>query len=161
MPGALSCPSRSTGYGISGDGTTVVGLSWIGCNARGFRWTAGTGMLELLNLAQGNNRASTISRDGTAMAGFARGTFNCTPAYWAADTTDYVLNSSYEGEVYGFNNDGSVIVGYDVQGLARNAWVWTSSDGMISLNNRLAALDQPVQRVGRHSRPHAQAGGLR
>ena len=30
LPNADACPSRSTGYEVSGDGATVVGLSWEG-----------------------------------------------------------------------------------------------------------------------------------
>ena len=187
LPNALSCPSRSNGYDISGDGTTVVGLSWDGCSGRGFRWTAATGMQELQNMANGNNRCSAISGDGSALGGFAQGSFDRTPAFWDASTAGFVLDPNTLGEVYGFNEDGSwsvgtmgfpgqnyyraflrdagtgvvtnigslhsnwggnatdisedgrVIVGYDVNGLARDAWVWTSTDGIISLNDRLVA----------------------
>ena len=113
LPGAMSCPSRSDAYAISGDGTTVVGLSWIGCNARGFRWTAATGMLELQALANGNNRCSAISRDGSALGGFAQadGLVSRTPAYWEADASGTLLDPSKLGEVGGFNNDGSRSVG--------------------------------------------------
>lgn len=113
LPGALSCPSRSDAYAISGDGTTVVGLSWVGCNARGFRWTALTGMQELQMLGQGNNRCSAISRDGSALGGFAQtaGLVDRSPAYWGADTSGVLIDPSKLGEVGGFNNDGSRSVG--------------------------------------------------
>ena len=186
LPQALSCPSRSTGYDISGDGTTVVGLSWDGCSGRGFRWTQATGMQELQNLANGGNRATTISGDGSVIAGFAQGSFSRTPAYWAPDLSGFVLDQTFQGEVYGTNENGTVsvgtlffsglyysafkrdalgnltnlgslnqdwagnatdlsedetvIVGYDNVGLAREAWVWTEADGIISLDDRLAAL---------------------
>lgn len=187
LPNAMNCPSRSNSYAISGDGTTVVGLSWDGCSGRGFRWTAATGMQQLQNLANGNNRCSAISRDGSTMGGFAQGTFNRTPAFWGPGTSGFVLDPNFQGEVYGFNNDGSlsvgtnyfsgssysafirdkqtgimlnlgqlnsgwagnakdisengkVVVGFDSLMLAIEAWVWTPSDGIISLNNRLAAL---------------------
>jgi hypothetical protein len=190
LPNALSCPSRSDAYAISGDGTIVVGLSWNGCSGRGFRWTQATGMQELQPLVNGQNRCSTISRDGSAMAGFAQGNFNRTPAYWDPNLTGFVLNANFQGEVHGFNNngsksvgtnyftgnsysafirdqqsgvmtnlgslnpgwggnavdlseDGNVIVGYDVNMLALQAWVWTSGDGIISLQNRLTAAGIP------------------
>ena len=111
LPGALSCPSRSDAYAISGDGTTVVGLSWIGCDGRGFRWTAATGMQELQALANGSNRCSAISSDGSTLGGFAQGDFSRTPAYWEPDTSGTLIDQSKLGEVAGFNNDGSVSVG--------------------------------------------------
>ncbi len=186
---SLGCGDRSSAYDISGDGTTVVGLSWVnGCNARGFRWTSATGMQELQGLANGSNRCSAISGDGSALGGFAQGTFSRTPAYWAPNTSGFVLDANFQGEVHGFNENGSksvgtkyfsgssftafirdaqtgvmtnlggllggnwagtasdlsednkVIVGYDVNQLSRKAWVWTSTDGIKSLNDRLTAL---------------------
>jgi len=186
LPGAQSCPSRSDAYDISGDGTTIVGLSWIGCNARGFRWTAATGMQELQALANGDNRCSAISDDGSTLGGFAQA-FDRTPAYWAPDQSGMLLDSTKLGEVSGFNSDGSLsvgqigfgfafyrafvrdratgvitnvgslhtdwhstaedlsedgrtVVGFDYISLSRQAWVYKSTDGMISLNDRLTAL---------------------
>jgi len=101
----------SSAYDISGDGSTIVGLAWIGCKAYGFRWTAATGMQALQYLANGLNRCSAISGDGSALGGFAQGTFERTPAYWAPDTSGFVLNANFQGEVWGFNQDGSLSVG--------------------------------------------------
>src|SRR5690606_1515466 len=82
LPNSLQCPSRSNAYDIAADGSTVVGLSWDGCDGRGFIWTQADGMLELEPLANGANRASVISSDGSVIAGFAQGNFNRTPAVW-------------------------------------------------------------------------------
>jgi hypothetical protein len=135
------------------------------------------------------NRCSAISSDGSSMGGFGQGNFNRTPVYWSADLQGNALDLNFEGEVHGFNNngsksvgtnyfgspsgsfeayirdsatgtltslgslnpgwggnavdiseDGNVIVGYDSHMLATQAWVWTSSDGIKSLNSRLASL---------------------
>ena len=180
LPSALSCPSRSNAYDVSGDGETIVGLSWDGCNGRGFVWDSTNGMQELAPLGNGQNRASAISGDGSQIGGFAQGNFNRTPARWLSDTTGSVYNMDFVGEMYGFNEDGSlavgtidgngfyedslgqtfignlngagwsaipeditqdgsVIVGFDVQSLAREAWIWTAADGIVSMNDRLAA----------------------
>jgi hypothetical protein len=50
------------------------------------------------------------------------------------------LNPGWTGNARDMSEDGNVIVGYDSLMLGREAWVWTSSDGIISLNMRLAAL---------------------
>lgn len=114
LPNAGSCPSKSSGYDISGDGTIATGLSWDGCNSRGFRWTQETGMQELENLAFGNNRASIMSSDGSVFAGFAQGVFNRTPATWDGDTLAGTLldpAAEFEGEFEGISDDGSVVLG--------------------------------------------------
>jgi uncharacterized membrane protein len=114
LPGGLACPSISNAYDMSGDGSTIVGLSWQGCNGRGFLWTEATGMQELMNLGNGNCRASAISGDGSAIGGFAQGSFSRTPALWNADTTGSMIDFNDLGEVFGFNDDGSTAVGgYD------------------------------------------------
>jgi uncharacterized membrane protein len=113
LPGTVNgCGSLSSANDISGDGTTVVGLAWGGsCSGLGFRWTAATGMVPLQSLANGGNRCSTISGDGSALGGFAQGTFARTPAYWLPDGSGSVLDPNFLGEVYGFTQDGGLSVG--------------------------------------------------
>ena len=102
----------SSAYDISGDGTTIVGLAWInGCDGAGFRWTAATGLQTLQHLANGHNRCSAISGDGLSLGGFAQGSFSRTPAYWAPDTSGFVVDPNLQGEVYNFTEDGSQSVG--------------------------------------------------
>ncbi|HZM01117.1 MAG TPA: hypothetical protein VFD43_12790, partial [Planctomycetota bacterium] len=189
LPGAggLCGGSMSSAFDISGDGGVVVGLSWESCDARGFLWTDSTGMIELMPLGNGHNRASAISGDGLTIGGFAQGSLARTPAYWSWDATGALINPNLQGEVYGLNYDGStsvgtlyfgggvspsafvrdtqtggmidlgslqsgwagnatdlsedssVIVGFDSQMLNRKAWVWTAGDGIIGLQERLAA----------------------
>jgi uncharacterized membrane protein len=115
LPNALGCPSRSDGYELSADGGVAVGLSWDGCSGRGFMWTAETEMLELEPLANGGNRASVISADGTLIGGFAQGSFSRTPAIWDGSTTAGTLigpgGADAQGEVFGVSDDGTVLLG--------------------------------------------------
>ena len=188
LPNALSCPSRSNAYDVSGDGETVVGLSWDGCNGRAFLWTQATGMQELQVLANQRNRATTISGDGTTIAGFGQGNVSRTPAYWADDLTGSIIDIDSVGEVYGLTEDGGLsvgifegsafyrpaggliteigtlnagwsgnaydvsedgdtIVGFDNQQFSREAWIWHSADGIVSVQDRLAALGLTVPTV--------------
>jgi len=113
LPNAGACPSRSNGFELSADGTIVTGLSWDACNGRGFVWTEATGMLELENLANGRNRSSTMSADGTVLAGFAQGNSR-TPAMWNGITLEgELLDPTFAagGEFHGMRDDGSVILG--------------------------------------------------
>jgi uncharacterized membrane protein len=190
LPGSdpLCGGGLSSAHDISGDGTTIVGLSWgDNCSGLGFIWTAATGMQPLQNLASGNNRCSSITGDGSVLAGFAQGNFSRTPAFWNPDGSGYVIDPNLMGEVYRCTEDGSksvgtlyfngqlysafirdnqsgvftnlgrlqsgfaaaasdlsedasVIVGFDYISLSKKAWVWTSTDGMIGLKERLTAL---------------------
>jgi len=44
------------------------------------------------------------------------------------------------GRAVDISEDGGTIAGYDYIGNSREAWVWTSDDGIVSMNDRLAAL---------------------
>ena len=113
LQNAMACPSLSSAYELSADGSVAVGLSWDGCSGRGFRWTEETGMLELEMLANGGNRASVVSADGSLIGGFAQGSFSRTPAIWDADGSGMLLDLHGEalGEVHGINDSGSVLLG--------------------------------------------------
>jgi uncharacterized membrane protein len=113
LPNAGQCPSRSNAYEVSADGTVVVGLSWVGCSGRGFRWTAETGMIELQSLANGNNRASVVSGNGSVIGGFAQGSFSRTPCFWGSTGPGALLdppNGDALGEVFGVNDAGSMML---------------------------------------------------
>ncbi|MCK4873811.1 MAG: hypothetical protein KAS72_13905 [Phycisphaerales bacterium] len=115
LPNSLECPSRSDGYELSADGSVAVGLSWDGCNGRGFVWTQATGMLELEPLANGNCRASVVSADGQVIGGFAQGSSSRTPCIWDAATQDgELLDPPYGdalGEIHGVSDDGTILLG--------------------------------------------------
>jgi len=114
LPGSdpLCGGGLSSAYDISGDGTTIVGLSWgDSCSGLGFIWTAATGMQPLESLANGHNRCSSITGDGSVLAGFAQGTFSRTPAFWNPDTSGAVIDPNLQGEVYRCTEDGGQSVG--------------------------------------------------
>ncbi|MCB1218926.1 hypothetical protein KDL44_16205, partial [bacterium] len=138
LPRAGACPSRSDGYELSADGSVAVGLSWDGCSGRGFVWRQSTGMEELEPLANGGNRASVVSADGTIVGGFAQGAFSRTPATWNGVSTDGDLMDppagEVQGEVYGMSDDGSLLLLGWLDGAAgdvsERATKWTAAGGL-------------------------------
>lgn len=134
LPSAQQCPSLSNGYELSADGSVAVGLSWEGCSGRGFLWTESSGMQELESLANGSNRASVVSSDGTVIAGFAQGSFSRTPAMWDNTLNGELAdppNGDLSGEFLGIRDDGSVLLGTAAVNGATSgrAVTWTSSQG--------------------------------
>ena len=71
-PNAAPCDTSLTGaYGATDDGSVVVGLGWDGCNyARGFRWSAANGMVDLGSANGRSTRANAISNDGRTIVGW-------------------------------------------------------------------------------------------
>lgn len=133
LPNALECPSRSTGYELSADGSIAVGLSWDGCNARAIRWTRQTGMVALQVLANGGNRASVVSADGAIVGGFAQGTQSRTPAVWYPDGSGETLDPTAFalGEIHGMSDDGSILLGeWATTEPVTRATKWTNNGGV-------------------------------
>jgi hypothetical protein len=135
LGGFGSCDNlTSSAFGITANGKEIVGLAWVGCAARGFRWTEGVGMELLQNLANGGNRCSTISSNGGVMGGFAQGTSSRTPAIWGADTSGAVWDINSQGEVLGLNNNGSVTLGTRFfSGSSYSAFMNSSATGLVNL----------------------------
>ena len=111
LPNALiGCGDLSSPSDISPDGSTVIGLSWDGCDGTAFRWTQATGMVPQESLGNGGNRASAISPSGH-LAGFAQGSTNRTPALWGPDGTGVVFDMDDRGELLGFSFDNDTVLG--------------------------------------------------
>ena len=131
--------SYGTTYAVSGDGSIVVGLGWHSdWKARGFRWDAVNGMVELPQSGPGNSRASAISDDGQWIGGFdehSSGTRRA--ALWDTNLNQTLPlvraeNPDGFGEINDMNSDGTVFCGSDVYGIEpTSGFVWSQSKGLI------------------------------
>ncbi|WP_371171359.1 autotransporter domain-containing protein [Aliiroseovarius sp. 2305UL8-7] len=113
----------SEANGVSGDGLVVVGLSNTPTAAgrRAFRWSTGTGMVQLNSTDEANvvfSTANAASQDGSYVAGAAR--YTTTPGFralrWdsagvATDLGDLTSDNSGTSFANGISADGSVVVG--------------------------------------------------
>jgi probable HAF family extracellular repeat protein len=136
--GGLPSPlPTSSGLGVSGDGTVVVGWS-AAPGTEAFRWTQATGLVGLGDLgAPGtSSTAYGVSTDGNVVAGSAASFFGTTQAFrWTSATGMVNLGglSGFSGgsEAFAISADGEVIVG----GSDRQAFRWTSASGMTGLGD--------------------------
>jgi len=124
--------SLSSAWGISGDGSVVVGLAWLPrFQAHAFRWEESTGMVDLGSLNEAkNSRANIVNDDGSIVAGwdealdgFWRG------ALWTNGEEMLLDPLGQLGEIFDINSDGTVISGTGTPG-TRNAYLWIMKDGM-------------------------------
>jgi uncharacterized membrane protein len=126
------CPDHSSVYGVSGDGSALVGLGWDGCRARGFRWEESTGMVDLGTLVEGrNSRANHVSDDGHVIVGW-NDTLSgrWVAAKWVDGVEEYILDQGIHlGEALATNHDGSIIVGDECSD-PDDAWIWTETTGV-------------------------------
>ncbi|OFW89143.1 MAG: hypothetical protein A3B66_08335 [Alphaproteobacteria bacterium RIFCSPHIGHO2_02_FULL_46_13] len=132
--GAIS----SAGAGISNDGTVIVGSSISNNGVQAFRWTLGTGMINIDDIAGTTNNSITYAanNDGSVVVGLAT-TAGGTEAFrWTSGTgmigLGYLPGSNFSF-AYSTNNDGSIVVGESITGSVSEAFRWTSGTGMIGL----------------------------
>lgn len=145
----------SSGFGVSGDGTIVVGQSQNGAGSReAFYWTSAGGTVGLGTLDSGPNifaesSANAISTDGQVIVGFT--TSDAYPergeAFRRTQAGGMVglgtLNGTGSGTysvAKAVNANGSVIVGQsssntvvDIFGSSGEAFRWTQGGGMVGL----------------------------
>ncbi|MBW1880761.1 MAG: hypothetical protein JRJ84_20585, partial [Deltaproteobacteria bacterium] len=125
LPDTLDCPMQSSGWSLTADGESAVGLAFEGCSAFAFRWDESDGMVPFEQVGNGGNRASRVSRNGALTVGFAQGDYSRTPAVWYADGSGEVLNMGWTGEFYGVNADGTLAVGQ----FGTKAALWSPDEG--------------------------------
>jgi hypothetical protein len=132
----------SSPYGMSYDGQTLVGGSFppegdtSGIQQYPWLWTAAGGQVAL-GMIDGTvwGQAWAVSNDSHVAAGFFEagpGDFTRYGARWVDGVPEWILDTDGEhvGQAIGCNSDCSVIVGAGRDGDSRQAWRWTSANGV-------------------------------
>jgi len=146
--GSLSPDRSSEAYGVSADGSVVVGISWNKYNQPcAFRWTRGTGMQQLpgLNIV---GQAFAVSRDGSTIAGgMGTNTRYETGFYhrafrWTTDqgVQDIGTLGGSDSTALAVSADGNVVVGVSWNATNnRRAFRWTKESGMTDIGTLTGA----------------------
>lgn len=118
---AISEDRYSNGFGVSRDGSTVIGGDWdneTDQDSRAFRWTASGGTQDLGRLNGGaSSRAHSTNADGSVVVGYAQdGPGGQLHAFrWTQASGTMQSLGTLPGGAYSFasdvNGDGSVVVG--------------------------------------------------
>jgi len=68
--GRVQDKTLTSTWGISGDGSIIVGLSWVEpTGAHAVRWDARNGWVDLGSLQKRSSRANAVSSDGNVIVG--------------------------------------------------------------------------------------------
>ena len=138
-------PPTTGAMGLSGDGTTVVGLRTnptVSGARRAFRYRGPGTYQELVSppTMPANSEANGVSGDGSIVVGSAfpgnapfldSRAFRWTPAGGMVDL-GFLPNGSYS-EASAISRDGSTIVGWSDAPNATAAFVWRTATGMVQL----------------------------
>jgi len=149
----------SYAYGVSGDGSVVVGYSNSASDKEAFYWTETGGMVGLGALPGGTfvSEAFAVSADGSVIVGRSGYSTDEEPFRWKdlngnglVDPDETLDNHPEFGlgrlpgswqpggsQAYGVSADGSVVVGY--AGTAREAFRWEdlNGNGLVDADERL------------------------
>jgi uncharacterized membrane protein len=123
LPGG---PFDSSAFGVSADGSVVVGNGTVAGGHQAFRWTASTGMVALAPDSPLENFAYGTSADGSVVVGSQR----LHAFRWSASGLTVFDSTSNAVAV---SADGSVVVGQLREGKTARAVRWTNAGELSEL----------------------------
>ena len=132
---------------VSANGSVVVGYSLVSGGQRAFRWTAGTGMVDLGALplpGLSNVQATDVSADGSVIIGWCQTNSGDRAFRWTQATGMVDLGpapGATDSRTYGVSADGSVAVGDAIVSFSNyRATRWASLGHPRDLQNDLVSL---------------------
>lgn len=138
----------SSGFGISGDGSVVVGISTSEASASGgglpaeaYRWSAETGIVGLGDLPGGDftSFAREASFDGSVVVGDGQSALGTEAFRWTAETGLLGLGDlpggDFNSQAVSVSDDGSVVVGSGSSATGAEAFRWTAETGLVGLGD--------------------------
>ena len=126
--GAVSDAESSSGWGISGDGASIVGLGWVTPgSAHGVQWRGGTGVVDLGSTSAGSSsRANSTNFDGSVVVGWQDNDNGRQGAVWVNGTQELIYdnNSFAVSEATAVSNDGTWVSGFQFGGFFDPSNLW-------------------------------------
>lgn len=143
----------SGGYGISGDGTTVVGNAWAdtanGAYTHAVAWNQEEGVMDLGTLFLGRStRANAVCNDASVVVGWQDFNGPWKSAVWRKNPAggyypnEYILldpqgdpadEYNQMGECSAISGNGVWVGGYGDYANNGNPWIWSEATGVIDL----------------------------
>lgn len=137
--GGQSGTEISGGWGISGDGNTVVGLGWVNAgSAHAIRWKQGGATVDLgSTVPNRSTRANGANQNGNVIVGWQDSTTGFRQgAIWTSGVQTLLtlgIGGAQLGEAQDCSADGSVVVGTGVSATNFAGYKWTPGTGGVSL----------------------------
>ena len=134
--GGQSDGSSASAWGLSGDGSTIVGLGWVNAgSAHAIKRTVAGGMVDMGSTVAGSSsRANDASFDGSVIVGWQDSDIGYRQgAIWDADGNQTLIfdNNGFEvDEASAVSDDGQWVVG---GGYENQAWIWNETSGLLAI----------------------------
>lgn len=140
--GAVSDAETSSGWGIAGDGQSIVGLGWVTPgSAHAVRWRSDTGMVDLGSTsADRSSRANNTNFDGSVIVGWQDNDNGRQGAVWVNGVQELITdtNGFAASEAVSVSNDGTFVSGFQFGGFFAPSELWrynTVTDSYEGLGN--------------------------
>lgn len=123
--------SVSSTWGMTSDGSTIVGLGWINAaSAHAVKWNAQNGVVDLGSMIPGSSsRANSINGNGTVVVGW-QDEYDGTRsgAKWVNGVESFITDSNGDnvGEAGDVSADGNTIIGMNMP----DPYVWNNVSGL-------------------------------
>jgi uncharacterized membrane protein len=133
--GGSSGSSTSSAWGISHDGTSIVGLGWVNAgSAHAIQWTAATGMVDLGSTVSGSSsRANACNGNGSVVVGWQDSTTGFRQgAIWVNGVQQLLThpNSGLASEAGCVSFDGTYVGGSGNSNNNYQAWRYSANTGI-------------------------------
>ena len=134
IPFGGGCPDLSSPYDLSDDGMSATGLGWLGCSGAAFKWSVGTGVVQLPQMGPNSSRGNVISGDGSVVGGWdenATGSRRAAIWYPGGEVLPLVgvTDATGAGETWALSTDGTWAAGS--AGLNFGAFLHSQATGTI------------------------------
>ncbi len=140
IPGlaSISGSMETSANGLSGDGSTIVGLGWATPGAgHCFSWTSAGGTIDRGGqFSDPSSNGYSTNGNGSVIVGWKNSLANQrTAARWVNGTLSFLsyvapnMTTYSLSEAQNTNASGSIVVGYRVWGGDNSAWRWDASTG--------------------------------
>jgi uncharacterized membrane protein len=154
----------STVYGLSGDGSTVVGLYWRAVGrGHAFRWNQAGGAVDLGSRNGATaSRANTVNSDGSLVGGWDESSFgNWCPAVWLNGVETVLADTTSDGQVNGTSPAGTIVVGFQRNNATstRECARWTRTGSTWSATQFLGSVAGTYPNYGINSARGVTANG--
>jgi uncharacterized membrane protein len=126
--GAISDAETSSGWGISGDGSSIVGLGWVTPgSAHAVQWRQSTGMVDLgTTTVDRSSRANATNFDGSVVVGWQDNDNGRQGAVWVNGTQELIFdnNGFAASEASAVSSDGTYVSGFQFGGFFAPSELW-------------------------------------
>ena len=134
--GAISELTLSSSWGMSSDGTAIVGLGFINAaEGHGIKWTQATGLVDLgSTVPERSSRANSINDDGTIVVGWQDTDYGDREGIYWKNGEQFALkdgDGNPTGEAIGVTGDGKTIIGFTLD----NPFIWNEVEGYTEITH--------------------------